>query len=213
MLLQLSGSELKTVATDGHRLAVNAMEIGQSASTQMLQAIIPRKTILELTRLLTSRDAELKIAMHADYLEIIHENFTLRSNLIDAKYPDFQKLIPRQNEAESLIQTQSIRQALNRVAILANEKFRGVRCHFKENNQLILESNNMDPEAAEEVVDVIDGPGDFQVAFNINYLMDVLNIIETDNVLMRLSGPEVGVVLMEEDGLMNSVFVVMPLTL
>ena len=71
----------------------------------------------------------------------------------------------------------------------------------------------MDQEAAEEVVDVIDGPGDFQVAFNINYLMDVLNIIETDNVLMRLSGPEVGVVLMEEDGLMNSVFVVMPLTL
>ena len=211
MLLEFNGSELKTVATDGHRLAVNSIETQSDLAP--FRAIVPRKTIQELTRLLSGSDATIKLLVTNDFIEVHHDTFHLKSNLIDAQYPDYQKLIPRSSEESALIETSALRHALNRVNILANEKFRGVRMHFKVENQLTLEANNLDKEVAVENIAVLEGPVDITIAFNIGYLADILAVTESDRVQLQMSGAQTGTLIQEEGGEMNSLFVVMPLTL
>ena len=96
---------------------------------------------------------------------------------------------------------------------MANEKFRGVRLNFTDDNELIFESNNLDKEVATETIKVLEAPAATSIAFNIAYLSDVLSVIESEKVLMKLSGMETGTVIQEDGAMINSLFVVMPLTL
>ena len=212
MLFEYNGAELKAVATDGHRLAVNAVDL-PNIGIEPYRVIVPRKTVLEMIRLIAANDALLSIRVNQDYLEVSTEELTIRSNLIDAQYPDYQKLIPRNSQNQAMLDTLLLKSALSRVNILANEKFRGVKLNFLENNKLTLEANNIDKEMAIESIDVLESPGACSIAFNIHYLTDVLSVMDGEKVSLQMSGTESGTLLREEDALFNSLFVVMPLTI
>lgn len=212
MLFEYNGAELKAVATDGHRLAVNSVDL-PNPGIEPYRVIVPRKTILEMIRLIVANDVLLNVKVNQDYLEVSTEEFVLRSNLIDAQYPDYQKLIPRNSQHQAMLDTGTLKSALSRVNILANEKFRGVKLNFLENNKLTLEANNVDKEMAIESIDVLESPGACSIAFNINYLTDVLSVMDGEKVSLQMSGTESGTLLREEDALFNSLFVVMPLTI
>jgi DNA polymerase III subunit beta len=180
LLLMVEGNELRAVATDGHRLAFAAQTLDNEYSR--MEMIIPRKTILELNRLLADNAEPLLIAMTANQLKFKFGNVNLVTKLIDGKFPDYQRVIPATLRNQLLVNRTTLMQAMQRVAILTNEKFRGVRLLLSEGSLKIVAANAEQEEAQEEIE--VDYSGDaLDVGFNVGYLLDVLNNMGTENVL------------------------------
>jgi len=172
LLLVVDGGELKLVATDGHRLAFASMPL--PASVQRQEAIIPRKTVVELTKLLTDSDEDVAIELSSAHAGFSFGTIQLVSKLIDGKFPDYTRVIPTQHKNKLTAQREPLRQALQRAAILSNEKFRGVRWVLTDGNLKIV-SSNADQEEAQEEVEVKYNGDALDIGFNVNYLLDVLN--------------------------------------
>jgi DNA polymerase-3 subunit beta len=172
LLMVVEGGELKVVATDGHRLAFAALPLGASLPRQ--EAIVPRKTVVELTKLLADSDDEVSIELSGTQAAFSFGAIELVSKLIDGKFPDYTRVIPTQHKNRLQIEREPLRQALQRAAILSNEKFRGVRWVLTDGSLKIV-SSNADQEEAQEELEV-DYAGDaLDIGFNVNYLLDVLN--------------------------------------
>jgi len=172
LLMVVDGGELKLVATDGHRLAFASMPL--PASMQRQEAIIPRKTVVELTKLLADNDEEVAIELSAAQASFSFGNIQLVSKLIDGKFPDYTRVIPTQHKNTLTAEREPLRQALQRAAILSNEKFRGVRWVLTDGSLKIV-SSNADQEEAQEEVEVKYKGDALDIGFNVNYLLDVLN--------------------------------------
>jgi len=172
LLMVVDGGELKLVATDGHRLAFASMELGASLPRQ--EAIVPRKTVLELSKLLADSDDEVRIELSGSQAAFAFGSIDLVSKLIDGKFPDYTRVIPTTHKNKLHANREPLRQALQRAAILSNEKFRGVRWVLTDGSLKIV-SSNADQEEAQEELEV-DYKGDaLDIGFNVNYLLDVLN--------------------------------------
>jgi DNA polymerase-3 subunit beta len=172
LLMVVDGGELKLVATDGHRLAFASMPL--PASMQRQEAIIPRKTVVELTKLLADNDEEVGIELSAAQASFSFGTIQLVSKLIDGKFPDYTRVIPTQHKNTLTAEREPLRQALQRAAILSNEKFRGVRWVLTDGSLKIV-SSNADQEEAQEEVEVKYKGDALDIGFNVNYLLDVLN--------------------------------------
>lgn len=212
MLLEVNEGLIRTVATDGHRLALNTVTAPVINNT-IIQAIIPRKSITELNRLLdNSSELDLCIFVSSNHIQIKANHFTLISNLIDGRYPEYTKIIPKDGKQHICFDCNHFKQALARVAILANEAFRSVRLQLRKGFARIV-ANNPEQEIAEEQI-ALDYQGeDVDIGFNINYLIDVLNTIGSGTVRLTFSSPSKSVLIEEEGGNGNSLFVIMPITL
>src|SRR3954467_11764012 len=172
LLMVVEGGELKLVATDGHRLAFASMALEADLARQ--EAIVPRKTVLELTKLLADSDEEVRIELSAGQAAFGFGSIELVSKLIDGKFPDYTRVIPTGHKNKLQTGRELLRQALQRAAILSNEKFRGVRWVLNDGSLKIV-SSNADQEEAQEELEV-DYKGDaLDIGFNVNYLLDVLN--------------------------------------
>ncbi len=172
LLMVVDGGELKLVATDGHRLAFASMPL--PASMQRQEAIIPRKTVVELTKLLADSDEEVAIEVSPAQASFSFGSIQLVSKLIDGKFPDYTRVIPTQHKNTLTAEREPLRQALQRAAILSNEKFRGVRWVLTDGSLKIV-SSNADQEEAQEEVEVKYKGDALDIGFNVNYLLDVLN--------------------------------------
>jgi DNA polymerase-3 subunit beta len=172
LLMVVEAGELKLVATDGHRLAFASMPV--SVSVQRQEAIIPRKTVIELTKLLADSDEEVRIELSTAQAAFAFGTIQLVSKLIDGKFPDYTRVIPTQHKNKLQAQREPLRQALQRAAILSNEKFRGVRWVLTDGSLKIV-SSNADQEEAQEEVEVKYAGDALDIGFNVNYLLDVLN--------------------------------------
>ena len=172
LLMVVEGSQLKLVATDGHRLAYVSLEIGGKLARQ--EVIVPRKTVLELAKLLGEVDDEVKIELAATQASFSFGSIELVSKLIDGKFPDYTRVIPTGHKNKLTAQREPLRQALLRAAILSNEKFRGVRWVLSEGSLKLVSSNAEQEEANEEVAVKYSGDA-LDIGFNVNYLLDVLN--------------------------------------
>ena len=172
LLMVVDGGELKLVATDGHRLAFASIAV--QAGTARQEAIIPRKTVVELTKLLADNDEEVKIELSATQAGFSFGTIQVVSKLIDGKFPDYTRVIPTGHKNKLQAQREPLRQALQRAAILSNEKFRGVRWVLTEGSLKIV-SSNADQEEAQEEVEVKYAGDALDTGFNVNYLLDVLN--------------------------------------
>ncbi len=172
LLMVVDGGELKLVATDGHRLAFASMPL--PASVQRQEAIVPRKTVVELTKLLADSDEDVAIELSATQASFSFGTIQLVSKLIDGKFPDYTRVIPTQHKNKLQAQREPLRQALQRAAILSNEKFRGVRWVLTDGSLKIV-SSNADQEEAQEEVEVKYNGDALDIGFNVNYLLDVLN--------------------------------------
>lgn len=210
MLWEINDKQLRVVATDGHRLAMCTLpeKVDTNGDTQV---ILPRKGVLELARLLMEEDAEIAIVIGSNHIRATTNDFTFTSKLVDGKFPDYQRVLPRSPDKIVLGSRLELRQAFTRTAILSNEKYRGVRLKLTENT-LDIVANNPEQEEAEETVSV-DYQGDsLEVGFNVSYLLDVLGVLSGERIKLSLADPNSSALLEESDA-GDSLYVVMPMRL
>jgi DNA polymerase-3 subunit beta len=210
MLIELGGDYVKTVATDGHRLAMSTLKL-PNLRADSRQVIVPRKGVLELQRLLHELDGEVSIAIGSNYLLAESADFTLTTKLVDGKFPDYDRVIPKNGDKYIVADKLELRQALNRTAILSNEKFRGIRVNLSS-GILQLSANNPEQEEAEESVTVDYEGDDLEVGFNVGYVLDVLGVIDSDSVKITLHDANSSALLEDPSG-EDSIYVVMPMKL
>jgi DNA polymerase-3 subunit beta len=175
LLLLVDGKELRAVATDGHRLAYASMPLADGVEgAQRQELILPRKTVLELNRLLADNDEALEIELAANQIRFKFNNINLVSKLIDGKFPDYERVIPATLKNLLTLNRATLLQSMVRAAILTNEKFRGVRLVLGGGSLKIMAANAEQEEAQEEIE--VEYSGDpIDVGFNVGYLLDVLN--------------------------------------
>ncbi len=172
LLMLVEERQLKLVATDGHRLAYAALKLEADLPRQ--EVIVPRKTVLELAKLLADSDDSVNIELSATQAAFSFGSVELVSKLVDGKFPDYTRVVPAQHKNVLRVDREALRQALQRAAILSNEKFRGVRWVLADGSLKIVSSNAEQEEANEELE--VDYKGDaLDIGFNVNYLLDVLN--------------------------------------
>jgi len=150
MSVETEGNEIRSVATDGHRLAICKIS-NDTLALPTRQVIVPRKGILEIIRLLDPLDEEVKVFLGSNHIRIIDTEFSFTSKLVDGRFPDYRRVLPRNGDKILETSREEMRQVLSRAAILSNEKFRGVRLNFS-NTELKITANNPEQEQAEEVV-------------------------------------------------------------
>ncbi len=174
LLLLVEGNELRAVATDGHRLAYASMALEGDADLPRQELILPRKTVLELSRLLADSDEPLQIELTSNQVRFQFGNINLVSKLIDGKFPDYERVIPATLKNFVSLNRTALLQSMVRAAILTNEKFRGVRLVLTPGSLKIMAANAEQEEAQEELE--VEYTGDaIDVGFNVGYLLDVLN--------------------------------------
>jgi len=182
LLVLVEDQQLRLVATDGHRLAYAAM--GLAANLPRIEVIVPRKTVLELSKLLSDSDDEVKLELSATQAAFSFGDVELVSKLVDGKFPDYTRVIPTQHKNALTIDRELLRQSLQRAAILSNEKFRGVRWVLTDGSLKIV-SSNAEQEEAQEELEVQYGGDALDIGFNVNYLLDVLNNVSAGEVECR----------------------------
>jgi DNA polymerase III subunit beta len=209
MLLETEGKSLRAVATDGHRLAFCETELAAKAKTPQ-QVIVPRKGVLELQRTLTT-DGTLELAIGTNHVRAQIGDIRFTSKLIDGRFPEYGRVIPSGTLQIMEADRETLRQALQRTAILSNEKYRGIRLVFR-NDLLTVQAHNPEQEEAEDQIEVAFKGSDLEIGFNVNYLLDALAAIETEKVEIGLSDANSSC-LIRAPGTTNTKYVVMPMRL
>lgn len=207
MLLVLDGTTLRVVATDGHRLSYAEAPLAVAADAR--EVIIPRKTVMELSKLLGDTDEPVELRIGTNQVTISLPGTELVTKVVDGKFPDYQRVIPvnqpRHLKANRLV----VIQALQRAAILSNEKFRGVRLVMSDNTLGIVCNNNEQEEAADEIEVSYDGEP-LDVGFNVTYLLDGLAAVNSDDIILSLADANSSMLLTSE-GEAGFKYVVMPM--
>jgi len=181
LLLLIDGNELRAVATDGHRLAYASMPLEAEVASTRQELILPRKTVIELSRLLADNDDPLLIELASNQIRFKFGHINLVSKLIDGKFPDYERVIPATLKNVVALNRAALLQSMVRAAILTNEKFRGVRLVLSAGIMKIMAANAEQEEAQEEIE--VDYSGDeIDVGFNVGYLLDVLNNTSVETV-------------------------------
>ncbi|MCP4698665.1 MAG: DNA polymerase III subunit beta [Gammaproteobacteria bacterium] len=210
LLLDLAGGRLNVVATDGHRLAL-IEETFDLVGHEDTQVIIPRKTVLELTRSLGDSDEPVRIGIAPGHVRFTLPQFVLTSKLIDGRFPDYTGVLPANPDKLVRLDCEQVKQALTRASILSSEQFKGVRLSLTENT-LCITAQNPEQEEAEEELDVeYQGPP-LEIGFNVVYLLDALGVLDTSEAEFHLSDSN-GSCLIQPKGKENAKYVVMPMRL
>ncbi|MEW5769209.1 MAG: DNA polymerase III subunit beta [Pseudomonadota bacterium] len=208
MLLSVQGKRLTVAATDGHRLAVDAADLPEEVG-QGVDVILPRKTVLELIKLLGDGEDPVHLQVNQSQVVFRRPDFELRSKVVDGKFPDWQRVIPVGHDKQFGIDRQRLSQSLSRAAILTNDKYRGVRLALTAGSLRIACSNNEQEEAQEELdIDYAGEPLD--IGFNVQYMQDVLNNLSCEAVQCSFGDPTSSM-LITVPGDENFRYVVMPM--
>lgn len=212
VLFDMSQGTMRCIATDGHRLAFSAIHSIDSGDAQV-KVILPRKSVLELVRLLdTNKEEDITVCLSENHFRIKSSDFTFTSKLINAQYPDYDKLIPRTMESVAITSRDLLKQALTRASILSNEKFRGIRLHLEQDTLRIV-ANNPEQEEAEEIIQMEYQGNGIEMGFNVAYLIDVVSAISSKHIHWSYNGDPNGGVLFKPSEPDDSLYVVMPMRL
>lgn len=191
LLLVIEANQLKAVATDGHRLAYSALPASEEtgiqieAQTDRLEVIVPRKAIMELQKLLAETDDAVEIELASNQARFKLGNVEILSKLIEGKFPDYQRVIPKAHTKHIDIAREVLLGALQRAAILTTDKFKGVRLSLSENTMKISATNAEQEEALDELEIAYSGDT-LDIGFNVQYLLDVLANLKSPNVVVSL---------------------------
>ena len=210
LLFDLNGPTLRCVATDGHRLALCEAALEQAAGAKR-QIIVPRKGVTELQRLLEGGDRSLELEVGRSHIRVKRDDVTFTSKLIDGRFPDYAAVIPIGADREVLLDREVLRAALQRAAILSNEKYRGVRVEVSP-GQLKISSHNPEQEEAQEEIEAETRVDNLAIGFNVNYLMDALGALRDEHVVIALRDANSSALVRGADN-QHARHVVMPLRL
>jgi DNA polymerase-3 subunit beta len=183
LLLVVDGKNVIAVATDGHRLAFCQVECDQEFPRQ--EVIIPRKTIVELQRLLEESDEPVTLDIAGNQVRLTFADIELVSKLVEGKFPDYTRVVPKGYKNDFTIDRDRLLRSLQRAAIMTSDKFKGVRCVISPGSMKIS-STNADQEEAVDELEIDYGGDSVDIGFNVSYLLDVLNNLKCDNVNIAL---------------------------
>ncbi|HDZ9635417.1 TPA: DNA polymerase III subunit beta [Vibrio cholerae] len=209
MLFEIDGTTLRSVATDGHRMAVAQAQLG--ADFAQKQIIVPRKGVLELVKLLDAPEQPVVLQIGHSNLRAEVNHFVFTSKLVDGRFPDYRRVLPQHTSKTLQAGCEELRQAFSRAAILSNEKFRGVRVNLAD-NEMRIAANNPEQEEAEELLDVSFEGEPIEIGFNVSYILDVLNTLRCDNVRVSMSDANASALVENVDD-DSAMYVVMPIRL
>ncbi|MEN8177216.1 MAG: DNA polymerase III subunit beta [Pseudomonadota bacterium] len=208
MLLEIEENIIRTVATDGHRLALCEIPTNPNDALNN-QVILPRKAVLELSKLLNDKDSDIKIELSNSYIKVLLTNSVFTSKLIDGRFPEYQRVMPSSADKELEADKDKLKQSLTRASILSNEKYRGIRFSVI-NGTLQLQAHNPEQEEAEEELEVIYNGEDIKIGFNVGYLIDALSAISEDIIIIELKDSNSSALIYGK-GNSSSKYVVMPM--
>jgi DNA polymerase-3 subunit beta len=209
LLLETGKNMLRAVATDGHRLSLCQVELDDAKLAEH-QVIVPRKGVLELQRLMTG-EGDLKIELGSNHIRIQLDGIRFTSKLIDGRFPEYERVIPKDTSNKLSADREAFRNALQRTAILSNEKYRGIRLIIRS-GAIVLQAHNPEQEEAEEELEIEYSGDDIEIGFNVNYLLDALGAVESDSVSLALVDGNSSCLLREPDA-DDCKYVVMPMRL
>lgn len=210
LMLEPANGILRAVATDGHRLAMCEIE-ADTGDSNGEQVIVPRKGVQELHRLLEDSDEPVTVEVGSNHIRITTGELRFTSKLIDGRFPDYTRVIPKNADKQLLVNRDLLRQALTRTSILSNEKYRGIRLDVSENN-IKIQAHNPEQEEAIEEIDATYSEEDLVVGFNVTYILDVLNVLDSTDVTVSLSDANSSA-LINQPGTDDCRYVVMPMRL
>ena len=210
LLLEVANSELRAVATDGHRLAFCQQESPIEAD-EIQQIIIPRKGVMELQKLLEESNELAEVEIGTNHLRVGTKELRFTSKLIDGRFPDYQRVIPQNTDKVVVADREGLRQAVLRTSILTNEKYRSIRLQLEPNALRVL-AHNPEQEEAEEEVAVEYSGASLEIGFNATYILDALQAVDDDKVEIRLSDSN-SCCLIHAPGIDDCKYVVMPMRL
>lgn len=213
MLLEMRPSGLRAVATDGHRLALAdaAAEVSLAEEEGLHQIIVPRKGVQELARLLSVAEGRVRIAVGSNQLTASAANQQMSSKLIDGRFPDYERVLPQAGDKVVLADRRQLREGLSRASILSNDKFKGVRLVLADQVLRAL-THNPEQEEAEEEIEVEYGGAPLEIGFNVSYLLDVIDAMDSEKVRLEFSDAASSC-LLRPDSEEDSRYVVMPMRL
>ena len=210
LLIDANSKRLRAVATDGHRLAFSE-HAGDTGLSEPLQAILPRKSVLELNRLLDNSDSEVRLIIGQGQVQADIDVVRLTTKTIDGRFPDYERVIPDHGDKKVVADRETLRRSLARTAILSNEKFRGVRLQLSD-GLLKLQTHNPEHEEAEEEIEVAYAGSALEIGFNVNYLLDALGAVNGNEVMLELKNADSSG-LLYQSGDPSSKYVIMPMRL
>lgn len=209
LLLEISKNKLRAVATDGHRLALDEVEISTSQE-DTVNIIIPRKGISELRRVLTE-EGELNVKISSNHIQVEKANLVFTCKLIDGKFPEYNKVIPEKTKTLITVSREKLYNSLIRASILSKEKYRGVKFILSEDVLKIL-AYNPEQEKIEEELKVNYKGEEMEIGFNVSYLLDALSTIKSEELILSILNPNSSCLITPNDN-SNCQYVVMPMRL
>jgi DNA polymerase-3 subunit beta len=210
LMLEISASGIRTVATDGHRLAMCELPVPVNTESSQ-QVIIPRKGVQELLRLLEDSDDKVRLQIGSNHIRATLPHLRFTSKLIDGRFPDYDRVIPKDGDQVMRVERESLRKALSRASILSNEKYRGIRLVLAE-GLLRIQAHNPEQEEAEDEIEAQYTGKAMEIGFNVTYLLDVLNTVEGDSIDATFKDANSSV-LIRDPGAEDALYVVMPMRL
>lgn len=211
LLLEIKSGKMRAVGTDGHRLAISDTDLSVDDEVGGRSVIVPRKSVGELSRLLSQSESAVHIKLSENHASFQCGSVTLITKLIDGEFPDYSRVIPTKASSVLKVDRAVMKEAITRVSILANEKFRGIRLEAKEDG-IRLVAHNPENEEAEESIGADYEGENLVIGFNASYLQDVLGVIESEVVEFRFTDAN-GSVLVQSAAEAGSRFVIMPMRL
>lgn len=208
MLLEIDQKIVRTVSTDGHRLALSTILL--KISMLSCSIIISKKGILELIRLLTNKKELINVLISNNNFRICTKEFIFTTKLVDATFPNYKSILLKKSDIILKINLIVLKQALLRVSILSDKQFRSVHFYINQ-NILTIKSSNEEDEKAEETIEISNQTtSKITFTLNVNYILDVLNVIHKDSVFLLLNDP-VSTIQIQDDIHSSELFVIMPL--
>ena len=209
LLLDVQEDKVRMVATDGHRLAMASYEM--PGTTEGRQAILPRKAVAELIRLCGDTGAEVRVGVSGNHVQASVAGLRLLGKLIDGRFPDYEKVIPQQGKVRAVLEREALKESLHRVAILASEKYRGVRFGLSSGRLSLSAQNPEQEEAREEIPAEYEGD-EVEMGFNVNYVLDAISALEGDEIEISMVDADSSATL-RSPASTDLLYVVMPMRL
>ena len=213
MFLEVSKNKLTVVATDGHRLSMSSAET-KNPTDEPVSCIIPRKCITEIKRILTTfkDNKENMVEFMVTDREIIIkiDGFTIKSKLIEGNYPDYKKVFPESLPHKLTANKQDLKSALQRMSILSNEQFKGVKLTLNKTD-ITLSTNNPSLEEGEDSIPCEYSGENFDIGFNLSYLLEVIDVISSDNIEIQLNNADSGCLISSKDEASMNKYIIMPM--
>ena len=209
LLLEIGEGKISLIGTDGHRMAVAQHDFDRSKTAKV---IIPRKAVLELSKLLTDSETEVNVSFDDNHIRFeLNDSLVMSSKLIDGNFPDWHGVIPPHPDKMVVAEKALLKDSLSRASILSNEKYKGIRFQLST-NVLTISAKNAYQEEAEEIVEVEYSGDELEIGFNGVYLLDAINAVSTKMVQLAFSDSNSSCLITEEDN-EDSKFIVMPMRL